>query len=109
MRLISAYLDNIKKKSITIIENVKHIKDYSYLDIRLVTGRTHQIRVHLLNYGFPIVGDKTYFKRNKNFIDIPLCLVSYRLYFFDKFSDKEINIEIDDPDHMKKLLLVKNN
>lgn len=97
------------KKSMTIIENVKHIKDYSYLDIKLVTGRTHQIRVHLLNYGFPIVGDKVYFQRNKNIIDIPLCLVSYRLSFFDKFSNKEINIEIEDPPHIKNILLSKNN
>ena len=97
-------LNNGGKKCITIIENVKHIKEYSYLDIKLVTGRTHQIRVHLSNYGFPIIGDKIYFKRNKNIIDIPLCLVSYRLSFLDIFTDNEINIEIKDPPHMKKIL-----
>ncbi len=93
------------KKSKTIIESVKHIKDYSYLDIRLITGRTHQIRVHLSNYGFPILGDKVYCQRNKFIIDIPLCLVAYRISFFDIFSKKKIDIEIEDPPHIKKLLL----
>ncbi len=89
------------KKSTTIIENVKHFNDFSYLDIRIVTGRTHQIRVHLLNYGFPIVGDKTYYRRNKAIINIPMCLVAYKLSFFDSFTNKEITVEIEDPHHMK--------
>lgn len=99
-----AVLSRGGKKSITIIESVKHIKNYSYLDIRLITGRTHQIRVHLSNYGFPIVGDKVYYKRNIPIIDIPLCLVSYKLSFYDMFTKKKIEIEIEDPSHMKELL-----
>lgn len=33
---------------------------YTYLEIYLMTGRTHQIRVHLGAIGFPVVGDKVY-------------------------------------------------
>jgi 23S rRNA pseudouridine1911/1915/1917 synthase len=33
---------------------------YSYLQIRIFTGRTHQIRVHMQHLGFPILGDKIY-------------------------------------------------
>ncbi len=39
---------------------VKYIGDYSLLEIKPETGRTHQIRVHLAAIGFPVVGDATY-------------------------------------------------
>jgi 23S rRNA pseudouridine1911/1915/1917 synthase len=35
-------------------------KNYSYLQVQIFTGRTHQIRVHMKHLGFPILGDKTY-------------------------------------------------
>jgi 23S rRNA pseudouridine1911/1915/1917 synthase len=34
--------------------------DYSVVEVKLETGRTHQIRVHLSSIGFPIIGDTTY-------------------------------------------------
>jgi len=33
---------------------------YAYLQVRIFTGRTHQIRVHLQHLGFPVLGDRTY-------------------------------------------------
>ena len=39
---------------------IRHIGDYSLLEIKPETGRTHQIRVHLAAIGFPVVGDATY-------------------------------------------------
>jgi 23S rRNA pseudouridine1911/1915/1917 synthase len=39
---------------------IKYIGDYSLLEIKPETGRTHQIRVHLTAIGFPVVGDATY-------------------------------------------------
>jgi 23S rRNA pseudouridine1911/1915/1917 synthase len=39
---------------------IKYLGDYSLLEIKPETGRTHQIRVHLAAIGFPVVGDATY-------------------------------------------------
>jgi 23S rRNA pseudouridine1911/1915/1917 synthase len=39
---------------------IRYIGDYSLLEIKPETGRTHQIRVHLAAIGFPVVGDATY-------------------------------------------------
>lgn len=39
---------------------LKYIGDYSLLEIKPETGRSHQIRVHLAAIGFPVVGDATY-------------------------------------------------
>jgi 23S rRNA pseudouridine1911/1915/1917 synthase len=41
----------------------------TYLRLKLLTGRTHQIRVHMLHYGHPIVGDPDYGGRSKSVIN----------------------------------------
>ncbi|HET9678802.1 MAG TPA: RluA family pseudouridine synthase [Buchnera sp. (in: enterobacteria)] len=53
------------KKSITHYRIIKRFKSHTYLRIFLETGRTHQIRVHMLHINHSIVGDPIY-KNNKN-------------------------------------------
>ena len=50
----------------TLIENVSSCGDYSLLKVKLVTGRTHQIRIHLSGVGHPIIGDQKYGDFEKN-------------------------------------------
>jgi len=50
------------KSARTAYRVVKETKEYSVLDVNLLTGRKHQIRVHLAGLGHPIVGDKKYGK-----------------------------------------------
>ena len=44
----------------TIIESVISSKNYSLLKVKLVTGRTHQIRIHLASVHHPVIGDRKY-------------------------------------------------
>ncbi len=60
------------KKSITNyktlkIFNIKDIPKISFLECRLETGRTHQIRVHMAYKGNPLLGDQQYGKKNLKF------------------------------------------
>lgn len=75
------------KKSITHIKALDTNGLYSLLEIKLLTGRTHQIRATLNSLGYPILGDKKYFK-NKNRSFKNQQLVAYKL----KFSN---DIDID--------------
>ena len=57
------------KTAQTVYKVIKRFKDYTLLDITLLTGRTHQIRVHMSYINHPVVGDSKYgnFEINKEF------------------------------------------
>ena len=48
------------KESITEYETVESFRLYSWMQFRILTGRTHQIRVHMKHLGHPIVSDELY-------------------------------------------------
>ena len=51
------------KTAITEFDVIDRFKNYTLLEIKILTGRTHQIRVHLKAYGHPLVGDNLYFNK----------------------------------------------
>lgn len=53
-------VDKDGKPAITHFKVLKRYKDYTYIEVNIETGRTHQIRVHMSKIGFPIVGDYVY-------------------------------------------------
>ena len=56
-----AVVDN-GREAITRYRVLRHFQSHSFVEIRLTTGRTHQIRVHFASLGYPLVGDATYGK-----------------------------------------------
>jgi 23S rRNA pseudouridine1911/1915/1917 synthase len=56
------------KTATTKFEVIERFNIATYLRLKLLTGRTHQIRVHLTHYGHPVVGDGEYGGRSKSLI-----------------------------------------
>lgn len=61
---------------------ISRLKNATYLDVHLLTGRTHQIRVHMQSIGHPLLGDPIYAEHLKTSVHIPrLMLHAYSLAF----------------------------
>lgn len=74
-----------KKSRETNVKNIGNVGETA-LDINLVTGRKHQIRAQISNYGYPIVGDRKYGKNDKS-DTLYLCC------YYVAFDEYEYEIE----------------
>jgi 23S rRNA pseudouridine1911/1915/1917 synthase len=71
------------------------------LDIRLLTGRHHQIRVQLSHAGIPIVGDRKYnFKEHMTPSGEGLALCSYQIGFKHPVTHRSMNFKLEQPFHI---------
>ena len=81
---------------------------YTLLDLETLTGRTHQIRVHLKSIGHPIVGDKIYASRRQQREDKKIIgrqfLHAYRLSFSHPRTGEWLTFETGLPDDLRKVL-----
>ncbi|MEC7837633.1 MAG: RluA family pseudouridine synthase [Chloroflexota bacterium] len=90
------------KKSKTSYKTIDRFSDFSLLDVKLFSGRTHQIRVHLDHIGHSIVGDKLYGGKNST-LDRPF-LHSSRLEFKHPISKDELIFNSELPKDLKGFL-----
>ena len=56
----STTLPNVGRQAITHVRPIERLGDYTLVECRLKTGRTHQIRIHLAELGHPLCGEKVY-------------------------------------------------
>lgn len=92
------------KNAITHFEVMERFDDYTLLKVNIETGRTHQIRVHLSQIGYPIVGDFVYSNGKNPFGVEGQMLHSYRLEFKHPISGKEMKLEAKLPEYFEKVL-----
>lgn len=98
------------KEAITEWEVLENFKNYTLVKVRIITGRTHQIRVHFSAIGHPLLGDKTYGR--KTYIElgnrkIPVSrqmLHAWRIEFIHPITGKTLQFESPLPKDMKEVL-----
>lgn len=98
-------VDKDGKEAITNYKVLKRYKGYTFIECDLHTGRTHQIRVHMKDLGFPLLGDLTYGKVDKNFKDLDgQVLHAYYLEFEHPSTKKIVSFKSKLPDYFEKIL-----
>lgn len=91
------------KDSLTHFQVVKRFPKYTYITCQLMTGRTHQIRVHMRYIGHPIVGDDRYAPGRKH-LTFGQALFAKKLAFNHPRSGEKVQVEIELPQSFKILL-----
>ncbi len=77
---------------------------YTLLEIKIDTGRTHQIRVHMSEIGYPVIGDEVYSNGKNEFNVHGQCLHAQKLEFKHPIKGKEMKLEAPLPEYFQKIL-----
>ena len=88
-----------------VIQELNSPTSLSVLDINLITGRTHQIRVHTSYLGHPIIGDSLY--GNASPFISRQALHAYKIEFLNPITNKKMVINSELPNDMKQILNYK--
>lgn len=86
---------------------IRRLKNgFTHIELRLETGRTHQIRVHMTKIGHPLLGDKLYGPRNSPFNLPGQVLHARTLGFIHPRTEEYISFSVDPPHSFTKVLRV---
>ena len=89
-------------RAITHYKVLKRLKGASLIELRLDTGRTHQIRVHMSYIGHPLVGDYLYNKRYYDKENVRPLLHSKSLSFIHPITGENLYLECELPKDFKE-------
>ena len=92
------------KEAITHFKVIKRFDKYTLLEVKIDTGRTHQIRVHLSEIGHPVVGDEIYSNGKNEFGVHGQLLHAKSLDFKHPITGKDMHLEAELPEEFKNVL-----
>ncbi len=104
----------VTKNGKEAITHFKVIKRYpnencTLLEVKIETGRTHQIRVHLSQIGYPVIGDTTYSSGKNKWGVQGQCLHAKSLEFKHPITQKEMFLEAELPEYLQKIIKELDN
>ena len=107
---IKRVVDERGQASVTHYKVLERLDDATVLEVKLETGRTHQIRVHMSHIGHGIIGDELYGYEDENLINRQ-ALHAYSLVFNQPRTKERLEFKADLPNDIKHLIekLRKNN
>lgn len=97
-------VDKNGKEAVTHFKVLKRYGNYTLLEIKIDTGRTHQIRVHMSYIGYPVVGDSVYSSGKNEFGVEGQMLHARYLKFKHPITGKELNLEAPLPEYFEKII-----
>lgn len=92
------------KQAITHFKVLKRYSKYTLLEIKIETGRTHQIRVHMAEIGYPVVGDAVYSNGKNEFGIEGQMLHAYKLEFMHPITNKHMELTVPLPQYFEEIL-----
>ncbi len=92
------------KNAVTHFRVLKRHNNYTLLEVKIETGRTHQIRVHLAEIGFPIIGDSVYSNGKNEWGIEGQCLHAKSIRFKHPISHKDMLIEAPLPSYFQNII-----
>ena len=92
------------KEAITHFKVLKRFPKYTLLEVKIDTGRTHQIRVHMAEIGHPVVGDVVYSNGKNDFGVVGQMLHAKSLDFKHPITGKQMHLEAELPKYFKDIL-----
>lgn len=99
--------DTSGKPAVTHVRVLEHLHGYTYISCRLETGRTHQIRVHLSDRGYPLLGDTLYGPKKPLIPHLEgQTLHAMTIGFTHPVTGRQILCEAPLPEYFQKLLRV---
>jgi len=97
------------KESITRVKVLERFKEHTYVELTLITGRTHQIRVHMSHIKHPVYNDTLYGAGQGKVKTQEQVLQSYYLSFTKPFGNEIINLEIEPDEKINKVIKYLRN
>ncbi len=94
------------KPAVTHYTVLERFREYTYIECRLETGRTHQIRVHMASIGHPVLGDEVYSHRNTPYRLEGQTLHAMVIGFVHPTTNAYMEVTAPLPDYFEKLLRI---
>ena len=92
------------KPSKTVVKVLERFKEHTYIELTLITGRTHQIRVHMKSINHPVYNDTLYGAGQGKVKTEEQVLQSFSLSFTKPFGNEIIKLEIEPDEKIQKVL-----